>query len=672
MAFSAVCLGQDTIGGKVLSNPPVLPDTSAVDSVIFLGSQDILLWRKDTAIYYASIALDYARKLDYLHGIAQAFSLKSQIAKHFDDDNISSEKFGREALSYFEKTQNKSGIDTVYNYLFSATFAEAKFEEASEYSEKLYAEAIKKNNQDEIFASLSAMFALNRQIGNYEKSFHYAQQLYEIAVKAGNKLWLSGSLWNLAQVYASVEDYPTALDYYRRVREISDSELLENRIYEGKEIWFDMEFAELFGRTNQFDSAWYYYQAYKPSNQAFNPVYFTSIGEYYFEKGNFQQALQNYQLGLTEHQRHNDVNEVMRSLLDIAKVWLVLDRPLAALNYGRQALDISLQTKANQNIRDAYKILSDAYSRLDREDSSNYYFRKYTVVKDVVLNDLIKGKFAAYNYEQRIEIIDKDKHIQEIRLQKETLLKNILVGGIILLFSIAVVIFRNIILKRRNEARRRELIETELEMKAIRAQMSPHFIFNCLNSINRFIICNDAEKAADYLTKFARLIRMVLEKSGNALISLEDELKCLRLYMDLEAIRFEDPFVYEIYCHGMDMDLVMIPSLLIQPFVENAIWHGLHPNEGIPGKIRINLRLENNYLHCEIADNGIGLEKSAALKANGLMDKKSLGIELTLQRLHLADPIHPAERNVSFQPLSDNLGENAGTCVHVIVPVKYK
>jgi LytS/YehU family sensor histidine kinase len=207
-------------------------------------------------------------------------------------------------------------------------------------------------------------------------------------------------------------------------------------------------------------------------------------------------------------------------------------------------------------------------------------------------------------------------------------------------------------------------------MQALRAQMNPHFIFNCLNSINRFIVSSDAPKAADYLTKFAKLIRIVLQQSGKPFIPLEDELFCLQLYMDLEALRFEIPFKYEINCNEMNTSSVLIPSLLIQPFVENAIWHGLQGKNNGKGRIDINVSLQNHILHCEICDNGIGRTNSTVSKQFTEDRKKSLGIKLTRHRLELVDPLLKQEVGVAIDDIKDADGQNAGTCVHVKIPVK--
>jgi tetratricopeptide (TPR) repeat protein len=589
------------------------------------------------------------------------------------------------------KNQPSVISDTAMNNLFWKAYTEAHFDEAMEYGENYIAKASKDNDENKRFTALTNMFALYRQTGNYEKSFTYAQQLYDIALKQNNRQWIASSLWGLGELYKWIDDYPAALNYYRRTRELSNEGLNGLHIYPNSEIRFKMQYAEICALTNHFDSALYYYRIYKPSADAYQRYYLIGMGEYYLLQGNFHLALGNFQKGLTEHRLYHDVNEEMRTLLDMGKTYLILDDYNNAIMYARQGLDIALKAQANQYTRDGYKILSDAYNRQGFADSSNYYFRKYSIVKDAVLNSQARGRFAAYHYEQRISLMNKEKEIQAVQLQKQTLMKNILVGSIIVLILFAFLFTRNIILQRRSEHRRRELAENELriqkleseksraellnqqaelEMRALRAQMNPHFIFNCLNSINRFIIGNDAEKAADYLTKFAKLIRIVLEKSGHSFIPLAEELECLKLYMDLEALRFENPFLYEINSDGLERESVSVPSLLIQPFVENAIWHGLSPDQRRTGKITIGLRLENEILHCEISDNGIGMSGSAALKNKNQEYKKSLGIELTKNRLRLADTLYPDDLGIHFEELKDVAGNNTGTCVKMKIPVK--
>ncbi|HMH23599.1 MAG TPA: two-component regulator propeller domain-containing protein [Puia sp.] len=185
------------------------------------------------------------------------------------------------------------------------------------------------------------------------------------------------------------------------------------------------------------------------------------------------------------------------------------------------------------------------------------------------------------------------------------------------------------------EKERQRNLARELEMQALRAQMNPHFIFNCLTSINKFVLKNETDAASDYLTKFSRLIRMVLNHSKMPLISLEDELEMLRLYLEMEKLRFKESFVY-----GFDIDpkvdtaCIFIPPLIFQPFVENAIWHGLMHKQS-EGRLNIRLRVEKNILICTISDDGVGRSFAEGSTSKSAQKQKSMGIGITRQRLAL-------------------------------------
>jgi sensor histidine kinase YesM len=210
----------------------------------------------------------------------------------------------------------------------------------------------------------------------------------------------------------------------------------------------------------------------------------------------------------------------------------------------------------------------------------------------------------------------------------------------------------------------------ETEMGALRAQMNPHFIFNCLNSIKLYATDNDAAKAADYLTKFSRLIRLVLENSRSERVSLQKELQALSLYLEMEAMRFKDKlkFIIDI-SPDIDMDFIEIPPLLIQPYVENAIWHGLmHKEEGGT----VHLRAEqpgDNLLRITISDDGIGRQKAAELKSKSATPRKSFGMEVTSERIALINQLYRTNTQVQIQDLVDASGDPAGTVVVLEIPI---
>lgn len=210
----------------------------------------------------------------------------------------------------------------------------------------------------------------------------------------------------------------------------------------------------------------------------------------------------------------------------------------------------------------------------------------------------------------------------------------------------------------------------EVEMQALRAQMNPHFIFNCLNSINRYIVKSDQATASLYLTRFAKLIRLILDNSNSKNVVLSNELEALRLYIEMESLRFSQKFSYQIEVDSnVNPDSIEVPPLIIQPFVENAIWHGLlHKTEG--GHLHIHLKmLRENMLQCTVEDNGIGRRKARELKSKSATTRKSLGMQLTEDRLSLLNQHAQLNSSIDIVDLSGPDGEAAGTRVILKIPV---
>ncbi|WPP51967.1 sensor histidine kinase [Catalinimonas niigatensis] len=208
------------------------------------------------------------------------------------------------------------------------------------------------------------------------------------------------------------------------------------------------------------------------------------------------------------------------------------------------------------------------------------------------------------------------------------------------------------------------------EMVALRAQMNPHFIFNCLNSIKLYTLENDSEQASEYLTKFARLIRLVLENSRSELVTLLNELEALQLYSELEAMRFKNKVRFSIVVSPeVDTQYLRIPPLLLQPFVENAIWHGLmHKANG--GTVTIHVSQPNEqWLRIEITDDGIGRLRAAELKSKSAGKHKSFGMQVTADRIRMINHRYDIHTRIQVIDLIDSFGESCGTKVLVEIPI---
>ncbi len=696
LLFSLACsltgLSQRNIENlkKVL---PVLHDSSRIDCLNELSICYTQIEKKDSAVYYADSALAEAKILNYIHGIADAYARKSRIVKHFDEDFLLEESLSKESLRFYEKTSDKKGIYDVFHELILSLHAQSRFDEAIEYAQQAY-NRCKETNDESHLADILGMFpAIYKDAGNYEKSFEYSKLYHQLAVKTNNKLLISSSLSQLGELYMKIDDYPSALTSFRELFQLDDPDIVNARVTGDWDIWVKMEYAEIFSHLNQFDSARYYLELFKPAENDFKyfRVYLVSMGEYYFLQKMYNAALQNFLQGLYFHKKLNDRNEIQRTLMLIAQAYLALDKNDSALQYGREGLSLAFQTKAKQIIRDGYNVLFSVYDRKNKKDSANMYFRQYAALNDIIANHQAKAKFTSYGYQQKIQLLDKESQLQQQRLKQTSQQKEILLAGIIIIFILGFILFRNILLKRKNEANTRRIVEnelqlqkleskkvkaefqqqtTELKLQALRAQMNPHFIFNCLSSINRFILINKIEEASDYLTKFSRLIRMVLYNSEKSLITLESELEALRLYLDLERSRFKNAFNYSItFINTIDINALYIPPMLIQPFAENAIWHGLMHKKGI-GKLEIQLCAENKTLTCTIIDNGIGRNMAAAFNSRSAEKNKSMGVEITAGRLALLNKSKNEAAVFNTEDLVDAEGNGCGTKVILTMPYK--
>ena len=212
---------------------------------------------------------------------------------------------------------------------------------------------------------------------------------------------------------------------------------------------------------------------------------------------------------------------------------------------------------------------------------------------------------------------------------------------------------------------------TELEAKALRAQMNPHFIFNSLNAIQELIITENTAEGYKYLSSFSKLLRMVLNNSEKNFITLSAELEMIQLYLSLEALRFKQSFNYEIIIdEGVETEIIQVPSLLMQPYVENAVWHGLRHKKGNKNLL-ITIKENSRQLQIEIDDNGVGREKAAEIKSQKMGSEKfeSKGTALAQQRIVLLNQQYPNLATTEIVDKVNEKGESKGTKIIIYLPI---
>jgi tetratricopeptide (TPR) repeat protein len=298
------------------------------------------------------------------------------------------------------------------------------------------------------------------------------------------------------------------------------------------------------------------------------------------------------------------------------------------------------------------------------------YLVQYHAMLDSMDKSNTQARIATFEIEQ--QQLQKESEIELLQTQKTSQRHYYLIGGIILMLIVLAILSRLRYKRKRDKEQLTTDFKNQLaqaETKALRAQMNPHFIFNSLNSINSFVMDQQHVLASEYLIKFSKLIRLILDNSRSETISIEKELETLKLYVLLEAARFDNKFkcVYHI-AGDVNTSSIMIPPMLLQPFVENAIWHGLMQKEG-EGTITIDMAMKNEeLLMITIEDDGIGREKAAELKSKSATHK-SHGLKVTSQRIEMMNKLNSSGAQVTIVDLKDEPGLAAGTRVVLVIPI---
>jgi len=313
---------------------------------------------------------------------------------------------------------------------------------------------------------------------------------------------------------------------------------------------------------------------------------------------------------------------------------------------------LGIQFAANQKITYRYKM---------QEDNANWIYSTSTIAN---FSSLEPGD---YNFV--VSASSDENHWSEEATVSFSIAppfwKTIWFGGVVILL-IAGALFIWI-----NQIKKRGLILEQLYQsrhQALLAQMNPHFIFNSLNSIHSFLLSNDKKKAANYLTRFAKLMRSTLNSSRAAIIPLEDEIEMLKNYVNLEQVRLENQFDYIIECaSSMDETRYNVPALLIQPIIENAIWHGLS-KRATKGHLSIFFECTDNRITCTVRDNGIGRKAAGSDPENRIKSHESVGLSITTKRLELFNSYYKSNVSLETQDLTNDNGDSTGTSVRLSFP----
>lgn len=254
-------------------------------------------------------------------------------------------------------------------------------------------------------------------------------------------------------------------------------------------------------------------------------------------------------------------------------------------------------------------------------------------------------------------------------LERQDFIRKIILAGAVFIILVGWLVFRSNRLRQKERNNRLERQRIELEQRLLRSQMNPHFIYNAMSSIQGFIIENKVKEAELYLAKFGKLLRNILEQSREPLISVDEEIITIQLYLELEQLRFDNKFEYKLEIDSeIDKEVVGIPPMILQPYLENAIQHGILPlPKTVLGQLNVKFKITEKVLYCEIEDNGIGRKQSTLNKAKAAQQHHSLGMEVTKERLQFMDEQFHQHVGVEIVDLEDE-GRSSGTRIKLNIP----
>ncbi len=396
----------------------------------------------------------------------------------------------------------------------------------------------------------------------------------------------------------------------------------------------------------------------------------------YSHAGEHQRAAMELDSSIQYFQDH----EYLLPLVKAKTVRASVASELGDFNYAQELLDsclaLTYQMRSPGVREEIFHNLADLNSNKKNFERALYYYKLRVALRDSILNKENEQTLAELEHSfesERIrfenEQLKAKAQLQETELRGRNFVLTVIIFGGLLLLMVAIFLYSRKVAIEKQRAANFARDSAALEQQLLRSQMNPHFIFNAMNSIQSFIMHSDKKIANTYLSKFANLMRMVLENSQEALINLDDELMALNLYIELEALRFEKKFTYEVNVDKeIDPEEVKVPPLIVQPYVENAIHHGLLPKNAA-GSLRIDVSAKEDTLVISVEDDGIGRERSRELNKRSGKEHQSVGMSITKSRLDFLNINRGNLISVKVSDVYDSNGTPEGTRVTINIPL---
>ncbi|MDQ3051536.1 MAG: tetratricopeptide repeat protein [Bacteroidota bacterium] len=609
---------------------------------------------KDPAkgIRYCKEGLKLAKQLNWRKGIAVSYigiGFSYGMTGLYDSALV----YNDSAIVLAEELADPSRLALVYINRGSTYLELSKLAQAQQDFIKAISYAEASGNTDRLARSYMALGNVHYRQDQWQQAIDNYQPALHLFDSIGNLSMTSIVMMNLGNCSRKLKNFEAGLDYYTRAIAIqSENEDITNLM-----------------------------------------ATYSNIAILHEATGDTAKAVNFFEKSLQLASQTDDKEQVAISASYLGELYVKTGDNKKGMLWLERAYGSAAEAHLTEEQFSAASVLARVYAREKLFDKAYQYLDEAMSLNDT----LLKSRQQKLLTEMQTKYETEKKEKENTALKAENDLKaaqirsrnSILAGtviGILLLIALAFFIFKNyrnekrnvILLDRLNlqlTSQRDEILKINqlLQLKVLRTQMNPHFIYNCLNAINNLVSKGENEKASGYLLNFSRLLRMILDFSDKTYIELEEEIKFIRLYLSLESMRMGEEFSYDVTVSRQIIDDdISIPSLLIQPFIENAIWHGLINKTGDKKLVvRFEATADQKQLKCIVEDNGIGRMRAGAIKNNNSMIRhESKGIKITQERLELLQFQIKDEVLVQINDNHNAQNEPMGTRVELLLPVE--
>ena len=550
-------------------------------------------------------------------------------------------------------------------------FANAQNVFESEINSDLATSKAIKNGLARAYGSIGIVFS---EQSNYSKALQYHLKAVKIYEEIKDEVRAGRIYNNIGIVYKSQKEDFKALEYFIKAQKIQE------KIGDDTQGITATNMGNIYLKQKNYPKAFdYYSEAEKdfqknPNARGLGELY-NNLGTYYEENKNPEKALDSWQKAIAIFSSIQDKFGISDTYFHLGSFYNEKRNYSEALLNINKALSLAKELNVLEQIMSCEKMLSEIYQKQNNPKEALRHFQLYSISKDSLTNhENIRQSVQAemnFDFEKR-EALQKEAHEKKELLFSEKSKRTTLITVfsalfVLLLFGIGFLVYNRKQLKK-SLTLQKEL--AEYEQKALHLQMNPHFVFNCLGSISSFIVQNGTDSAIKYLSKFSKLMRLTLEYSKESLIPIDKEIESLQNYLELEQLRFNQVFTFSITKSSEIEDDMALPPLLLQPFVENSIIHGLIPKKEL-GEIAIDFGLKEQSLICTITDNGIGFDKSKELKEMSVSIHKSMALDITKKRLEMMENVTNKTTQLDIEEVKDTNGQTDGTKVILKLPIQY-